>query len=156
MGGGSSHAAPMVTTASKHTLPKYTIPTHLTSIPGNLTNSELNVYLQEISAFLRKGPRLADLQDTRTISRSSIGKKISLTRLRRLLHLSELMLREAFTTFVLMDGKNFFEFLNIFDQVYSSYYQQMSKPSSSTTSTSTNTLRAILFTVALTLILAFL
>ena len=151
MGGGTSCAAPMVTTASKHSLPKYTIPTQLTQIPGNLTATKLNVYLQEVSAFLRKGPRLANLQDTRTISRSSIGKKISLNRLRRLLHLSELLPREAFATYVLMDGKNFFEYLNVFYQVYHNYYEQMTTPSS----TSTNTLRAILFIVALTLILAF-
>ena len=142
----------MVTSASKHTHPKYTIPTNLSAIPGNLTKDELGIYFTEISAFLRRGPRLFNLQDTRTISRSSIGKKISLARLRRLLHLSELLPREVFATFILMDGKNWFEFLNTYDQVYSGYYQHMTKPSSS--ANSTNTIRAILFMVALTLILA--
>ena len=61
----------------------------------------------------------------RTISRSLIGKKITLERLRRLLHLSELLPREAFATYVLMDGRNFFEYLNVFDLVYRGYYEQM-------------------------------
>ena len=125
----------METTASKYSIPKYSIPTNLIQIPGNLTASELKVYLQEISAFLRKGPRLANLQDTTTISRSSIGRNITLQRLRRLLHLSELLPKEVFATYILMDGRNFFEFLNVFDTVYRGYYKQMTTTSRGTSTT---------------------
>ena len=65
--------------------------------------------------------------------------------------MSELLPREAFTTYVLMDGRNFFEYLNVFDLVYRGYYEQMTTTSRGT---STTTLRVILFAVALTLILA--
>ena len=130
---------------------KYNIPANLSPLPGNLSATELKAYLQELSAFLRKGPRLSNLQDTTTISRSSIGKNITLQHLRRLLHLSELLPKEVFATYLLMDGRNYFEFLHIFDEVYKGYYEEMTANSCRA---SINTIRVIIFVMAITIVLS--
>ena len=98
----------------------FTFPRDLQPMPGNLSTSTLNHYLRDLSA----GPRLTNLQDTQTIYESSLGHNITITHLRPLLHLSEILPSKSFAVFLLLGGSNWFNMLNTFDLAYPGYYEE--------------------------------
>ena len=101
----------------------YQFPRDLQPIPGSLTSDNYTTYIQALSSFLRRGPSRYILTDTTTIAESSIGRNITLERLRRLLDLHNILPEEAFYVFVLLAGGNYFDLLLAFDESYPRYYQ---------------------------------
>ena len=128
---------------------KYNFPQDLSPIPGNFSASELSAYLGALGAYLRQGPRLTNLRDTTTISRSSLGRNITLGHLRRLLHLSEVLPREAFATFLIMGRSNNFNYLNAFDSVYPGYCEDVEANSNNASITN---IRLLIIIVAITVV----
>ena len=102
----------------------FQFPRDLQEIPGSLTSANYTEYIEALSAFLQRGPRRYLLTVTNTIAESALGRNITLDRLRRLLHLHDLLPEEAFLTFALFAGGNYFNFLLAFDESYPHYYQQ--------------------------------
>ena len=102
----------------------FQFPRDLQEIPGSLTSANYTEYIEALSAFLQRGPRRYLLTDTNTIAESTLGRNITLDRLRRLLHLHDLLPEETFFTFALFAGGNYFNFLLAFDESYPHYYQQ--------------------------------
>ena len=129
---------------------KYSFPQDFSPITGNISASELSAYLGALGAYLRQGPRLTNLRDTTTISSSSIGRNITLDHLRRLLHLSEVLPREAFATFIIMGRSNYFNFLHAFDLVYPGYYEDVE---ANTNNASITTIRILITIMAITVFL---
>ena len=103
---------------------QFQFPRDLQEIPGSLTSANYTEFIEALSAFLRGGMRRYLLTDTQTIAESALGRNITLDRLRRLLHLHELLPEESFLTFALFAGGNYFNFLLAFDESYPHYYQQ--------------------------------
>ena len=89
----------------------YQFPQDLQPIPGSLRGDSYTNYIQALSSFLRRGPRRYVLTDTNTIAESSIGRNITLERLRRLLDLHDILPEEAFYVFVLLAGGNYFDLI---------------------------------------------
>ena len=101
----------------------FQFPRDLQPIPGSLTSANYTAYIEALSSFLQRGPRRYLLTDTNTIAESAIGRNITLDRLRRLLHLHDLLPEETFYAFALLAGGNYFDFLLAFDESYPRYYQ---------------------------------
>ena len=102
----------------------FQFPRDLQEIPGSLTSANYTEFIEALSAFLRGGTRRYLLTDTNTIAESALGRNITLDRLRRLLHLHDLLPEETFLTLALFAGGNYFNFLLAFDESYPHYYQQ--------------------------------
>ena len=103
---------------------EFQFPRDLQEIPGTLTSANYTQFIEALSAFLRGGTRRYLLSDTLTIAESALGRNITLQRLRRLLHLDELLPDETFLAFALFAGGNYFNFLLAFDESYPHYYEQ--------------------------------
>ena len=102
----------------------FQFPRDLQAIPGSLSSANYTAYIEALSSFLQRGPCRYLLTDTTTIAESAIGRNITLDRLRRLLHLHDLLPEETFLAFALFAGGNYFNFLLAFDESYPHYYQQ--------------------------------
>ena len=102
----------------------FQFPRDLQEIPGTLTSANYSLFIEALSAFLRSGTKRYLLSDTLTIAESALGRNITLQKLRRLLHLNTLLPDEAFLTFALFAGGNYFNFLLAFDESYPHYYEQ--------------------------------
>ena len=103
---------------------QFQFPRDLQEIPGSLTSANYTEFIEALSAFLRGGTRRYLLTDTQTIAESALGRNITIDKLRRLLHLHELLPEESLLTFVLLAGGNYFNFLLAFDESYPHYYEQ--------------------------------
>jgi hypothetical protein len=103
---------------------KFQFPRDLQEIPGSLTSANYTEFIEALSAFLRGGTRRYLLNDTQTFAESALGRNITLQRLRRLLHLDELLPDETFLAFALFAGGNYLNFLLAFDESFPHYYEQ--------------------------------
>ena len=101
----------------------FQFPQDLQPIPGSLRGDNYTNYIEALSSFLRRGPRRYVLTDTNTIAESSIGRNITLERLRRLLDLHDILPEEAFYVFALLAGGNYFDLLLAWDESYPRYYE---------------------------------
>ena len=109
---------------------EFSFPADLGPVPGNLTGSNYTSYINSLSEFLRRPPRRLVLTDANTIAQSSIGRNITLQQLTRLLHLAEILPKEALAVFILLGGGNFFDLLLAFDRAYPLYYDSKTSSAS--------------------------